>query len=149
MSPPDDFFVDDGLDHRRLLSQIVSSELDVDRLDYLVRDARYTGANYGQVDVNWLISNLDAWPADGQVCLGLDGRAVYAFDHFLIARHHMFLMVYFHHKSVVYEEMLRRYVDSAGCTWTFPELDGWLGVCLLYTSPSPRDVEESRMPSSA
>lgn len=128
VAPPDDFFVDGGLEHRRLLSQLVSSELDADRLDYLVRDAVYTGANYGQVDVNWLLTNLDAWPADGQVCLGLDSRATYAFDHFLIARHHMFLMVYFHHKSVVYEEMLRRWVHSDGCDWSFPELDGWLEI---------------------
>jgi hypothetical protein len=86
----------------------------------------YTGARYGQVDVNWLLSNLDAWPADGQVQLALDARAVYAFDHFLIARHHMFLMVYFHHNSVIYEELLRRYVHSPGCTWSFPDIDGWL-----------------------
>ncbi len=116
----DDGFLDGGLDHRRLLSQIVSSELDVDRLDYLVRDATYTGARYGQVDVTWLLSNLSPWVADGQVHLGLEGRAVYAFDHFLLARHHMFLMVYFHHKSVVYEELLRRYVTAPDGGWSLP-----------------------------
>ena len=117
----DDFFIDNGLDHRRLLSQIVSSELDVDRLDYLVRDATYTGARYGHgVDVGWLLSNLAAWPADGQVSLALDGRAIYALDHFLVARHHMFLMVYFHHKSVIYEKILQRYITSDGCDWRFP-----------------------------
>jgi uncharacterized protein len=112
VDPGDDFFVDDGVDHRRLLSQIVSSELDVDRMDYLVRDALYTGARYGQVDTTWLLSNLLPWVRDGRVNLALQRRAVYAFDHFLLARHHMFLMVYFHHKSVIYEEMLRRHVDS-------------------------------------
>lgn len=116
----DDFFVDGGLDHRRLLSQIVSSELDVDRMDYLVRDATYTGARYGQVDIPWLLGNLCAWVANGQVNLALEGRAVYAFDHFLLARHHMFLMVYFHHKSVVYEELLRRWVEAPGRDWTLP-----------------------------
>lgn len=126
---PDNFFHDGGLDHRRLLSQIVSSELDVDRLDYLVRDATFTGARYGQIDAGWLLSNLDAWPAHGQVCLALGARAVYAFDHFLIARHHMFLMVYFHHKSVVYEELLRRYVTDPACTWSLPsDLDAYLHV---------------------
>lgn len=152
VAPPDDFFVDGGLDHRRLLSQLVSSELDVDRLDYLVRDATFTGANYGQVDVNWLISNLEAWPDGGQVSLAMDGRAVYAFDHFLIARHHMFLMVYFHHKSVIYEEMLRRYVQGEGCDWRFPELDGWLEVddvaltahLRASTDPWARRVVEQR-----
>lgn len=123
----DDFFHDGGLDHRRLLSQIVSSELDVDRLDYLVRDATYTGARYGQIDASWLLSNLTAWTAHGQVCLALDDRAVYAFDHFLISRHHMFLMVYFHHKSVVYEELLRRYVTDPECGFTLPaDLDAYL-----------------------
>ena len=125
----DDFFFDGGLDHRRLLSQIVSSELDVDRLDYLVRDATFTGARYGWIDSSWLLSNLEAWPADGQVCLALDGRALYAFDHFLLARHHMFLMVYFHHKSVVFEELLRRYVTDPACRWSLPaDLDRYLRV---------------------
>mgnify|MGYP002823171763 CR=1 FL=1 len=123
----DDFFVDGGLDHRRVLSQIVSSELDVDRLDYLVRDAVFSGARYGQVDVDWLISHMQAHPVEGHVTLGLDARALYAFDDFLIARHHMFLMVYFHHKSVVYEEILKRFVREPGCAWTLSgDLDDYL-----------------------
>lgn len=127
--PEDDFFVDGGVDHRRLLSQIVSSELDVDRLDYLVRDAHYTGARYGQVDTSWLLSNLTVWVEGGQANLALEGRAVYAFDHFLLARHHMFLMVYFHHKSVIYEEMLRRHVDSPDRPWRLPsDLDEYLST---------------------
>jgi uncharacterized protein len=113
----DDFFSDDGLDHRRLLAQIVSSELDVDRLDYLVRDATFTGAAYGRVDVTWLVRNLTTAVADGQVWLALRPRAVYAFDHFLLARHHMFLQVYFHHESVAYEEMMRCFVASPGSSW--------------------------------
>jgi len=126
---PDDFFRDGGFDHRRLLAQIVSSELDVDRLDYLVRDAYFSGATYGHVDVDWLISNLAAWPKDGQVWLALKERAIYAFDDFLISRHHMFLMVYFHHESVIFEEMLKRYVADPACEWSLPgELDAYLKV---------------------
>ncbi len=125
----DAFFVDGGLDHRQLLSQIISSELDVDRMDYLVRDSYYTGARYGQIDVPWLIGNLRPWPVDERVSLGLDARAIYAFDDFMIARHHMFLMVYFHHKSVVYEELLKRHVASSACTWAIPsDLDEYLYV---------------------
>lgn len=123
----DDFFVDRGLDHRRILSQIVSSELDVDRLDYLVRDSYFSGARYGQVDVHWLISHMLAHPVEGEVTLGLDARALYAFDDFLIARHHMFLMVYFHHKSVVYEEMLKRFVRGKDSGWALSaDLDEYL-----------------------
>ena len=118
---PDDFFVDGGRDFRRVLSQLISSELDVDRLDYLVRDSYYSGARYGQIDANWLLSNLE-WHEDhdGKVSLAIDGRGVYAFDDFMIARYHMFMSVYFHHKSVVYEELLKRHFSSPERTWTFP-----------------------------
>lgn len=118
---PDDFFVHRGRDYRRVLSQLISSELDVDRLDYLVRDSYFSGARYGEIDFNWLLSNLE-WhdDADGNVSLMLDQRAVYAFDDFMISRYHMFMSVYFHHKSVVYEEMLRRHFASPARTWQFP-----------------------------
>lgn len=125
----DDFFVDQGLDLRDLLSQIVSSELDVDRLDYLVRDSYFSGARYGMVDTHWLLSNLAAHIHDGHVSLALDRRALYAFDDFLISRYHMFVMVYFHHKSVVYEEMLKRYFTSPSCPYQLPsDLESYLGV---------------------
>ncbi len=151
--PGDDFFVDGGLDHRRMLRQLVSSELDVDRLDYLVRDATCSGARYGQVDVSWLVGNLTSWVADGQVNLALEGRAVYAFDHFLLARHHMFLMVYFHHTSVIYEELLRRHVERSDRPLRHPaDLDQYLrtdDVSLAVhlreaTDPWARRVDEQR-----
>lgn len=125
VAPPDDLFMAGGLDHRRILSQIISSEIDVDRMDYLVRDSYFTGARYGQVDVPWLLTSLAPHTDGGEVSLALDFSALYAFDDFLVARHHMFLMVYFHHKSVVYEEILKRYV--AGCDWAIPsDLDDYL-----------------------
>ncbi|HMV67195.1 MAG TPA: hypothetical protein PKA64_10120, partial [Myxococcota bacterium] len=123
----DEFFRDGGLDHRRLLSQIISSELDVDRLDYLVRDAYFTGARYGMVDVGWILSHLSAHTAHGQVWLALDRAALYAFEDFLVSRYHMFLQVYFHHTSVVYEEMLKRFVGNGGGGWSIPsDLDAYV-----------------------
>ncbi len=128
VATPDDLFVDGGHDYRRILSQLISSELDVDRLDYLVRDSYFSGARYGEIDVNWILSNLE-WHVDGagDVSLALDRRAIYAFDDFMIARYHMFVMVYFHHKSVVYEEMLKRHFTSAACDYRFPsDTDAYL-----------------------
>ncbi len=111
----DEFFFDGGFDLRAILSQMVTGEIDVDRLDYLQRDSYFTGARYGEVDTNWLLSHLSrVVDEQGRVCLALDRRALYAFDDFLIARQHMFLMVYFHQKSVGYEELFRRFVvDNA------------------------------------
>jgi HD superfamily phosphohydrolase len=123
----DDFFVHRDFDLRYLLSQLISSDLDSDRLDYLVRDSYFTGARYGQVDVNWLISNMARHvDPQGRVSLAIDRRALYAFDDFMIARFHMFVMVYFHQKSVAYEEMLKRYVLSDTCDYRLPaELEAY------------------------
>lgn len=139
----DDFFRDGGLDHRRLLSQIISSELDADRLDYLPRDAYYTGAQYGMIDVRWIVSHLTAHTAHGQVCLALDSGALYAFEHFLVARHHMFLQVYFHHTSVVYEEMLKAYVTQSGEWSISADLDKYL---YLDDVALEHDLRQSRDP---
>jgi hypothetical protein len=125
----DDFFVDQELDYRSVLSQLISSELDVDRLDYLVRDSYFSGAKYGQVDVNWLINNLTLYREGTSVSLAMNRRAIYAFDDFMVARYHMFVMVYFHHKSVAFEEMLKRYITGPGCTYALPaDMEEYLWV---------------------
>lgn len=116
----DDFFKDQGLDYRTILSQIVSSELDVDRMDYLERDAYFCGTNYGKVELNWILSNLTSHIVEDRVHLALHRRALYSFDDFLLSRHHMHLMVYFHHKAIIYEEFLNRYLTSKDCSFFLP-----------------------------
>ncbi len=127
LKAPDDFFVDQGLDFRPILSQVVSSEMDVDRMDYLQRDAYFCGTNYGSIELDWLVGNLTYHEVRGKVHLALNRRALYTFDDFLISRHHMYLMVYFHHKSIIFEEMLQRYLHSPECTYRLPaDLEGYL-----------------------
>jgi HD superfamily phosphohydrolase len=116
----DGFFIDGGIDFRTILSQMVSSEMDVDRMDYLERDAYFCGTNYGKVELAWLLSNLTYHPKDGRLHLALNRRALYTFDDFLLARHHMHLMVYFHHKSIIYEELLYRYLTGPDCKFFVP-----------------------------
>ena len=116
----DDFFIDQGFDFRTILGQIVSSEMDVDRLDYLERDAYFCGTNYGKIEMEWLMTNLTYHQHEGRLHLALNRRALYTFDDFLLARHHMHLMVYFHHKSIIFEEMLYRYLQSPDCTFRVP-----------------------------
>ena len=124
----DDFFFDSGHDLRGILSQLISSNLDADRLDYLVRDSYYTGASYGRIDVPWLVNHLGRHVDDaGRVSLALERRALYAFDNFMVARYHMFLMVYFHQKSVAHELLLRRCMTTPGCDYRLPaDMDGYL-----------------------
>jgi uncharacterized protein len=120
LKAPDDFFKDRNLDFRPILSQLVSSELDVDRMDYLERDSYFCGTNYGKVDTHWLLANMTYHRVQDRLYLALNRRALYTFDDFLVSRHHMHLMVYFHHKSIIYEEMLSRYLSSPDCTFKIP-----------------------------
>lgn len=117
---PDDFFIDGQTDFRPILSQIVSSEIDADRMDYLERDSYFCGTSYGKIDLEWLIQNMSFHRKEGKLYLALNRRALYSFDDFLISRHHMYLMVYFHHKAIIYEEMLNRYLTSPDCSFKLP-----------------------------
>ncbi len=99
-----------GRNVQGILAALVSSELDVDRMDYLLRDSYFTGVSYGKFDVDWLIGHLTHREGeDGALHLALHDRAIFTFDDFLLSRHHMFLMVYFHKKSVCYDHMLQQF----------------------------------------
>ncbi|HEY5675633.1 MAG TPA: HD domain-containing protein [Myxococcales bacterium] len=101
-----------GRDLLPVLRQVVSGELDADRMDYLQRDSFFTGVNYGKFDADWIVQNLVPVEREGRVYLGLLHRAVFAFEDFLLSRYHMFLSVYFHSTSVGYEVMLQRWSGS-------------------------------------
>ncbi len=106
-------FVVDGLDWLPVLRQCVSSELDADRMDYLLRDSYYAGVPYGRYDLEWLLENLVAVEREGAVHLGLHARASFSFEDFLLSRYHMFTSVYFHQIPIGYEVMLRRFHAEA------------------------------------
>jgi HD superfamily phosphohydrolase len=108
-----DYFRVMGVDHAPVLRQIVSSELDADRMDYLLRDSFFTGVHYGRFDLDWLIQNVTAVEQNGALVMGLDRRAVLAFEDFLLSRYHMFLSVYYHSTSINYERMLANFFASA------------------------------------
>src|SRR5438270_7665268 len=110
--PGPDPFRSRGRDLLPILRQVVSGELDADRMDYLERDSFFTGVNYGKFDADWIVQNLAAVERDGRVYLALLHRAVFAFEDFLLSRYHMFLSVYFHSTSVGYEVLLQRWCES-------------------------------------
>ncbi|MDD4137770.1 MAG: HD domain-containing protein [Methanoregula sp.] len=85
------------------LSGIIHGDFDVDRMDYLLRDAYYTGAPYGTVDAQRLIRHLICDP-EGTV---LDENGVNAAESLLIARTLMRPTVYYHHVSRIGESMFQ------------------------------------------
>jgi HD superfamily phosphohydrolase len=74
--------------------QLVSSQLDVDRCDYLLRDSLMTGAKYGNYDLEWILSHLRVDPAGERLFVEREG--LYAVEEYLQARYYMFRQVYFH-----------------------------------------------------
>jgi len=109
----EDAFVIGDHDLHGIMAALTSSEVDVDRMDYLLRDSYFTGVKYGTFDHSWLLGHLTHHVGpQGRVHLAIEDRALYTFDDFLLSRYHMFLMVYFHYKVVCYDEMLRRFYQE-------------------------------------
>lgn len=115
-----DYFTVNGVNYFPLLHQLVSSEIDCDRMDYLLRDSYFCGVSYGQFDLDWLTDNMQVCVDNKTAYLGISERAVSTFDDFLLSRFHMFLMVYFHYRAVCLEQMLLRYFISAPGEYTIP-----------------------------
>ncbi len=87
---------------KRFLHQLVSGQLDMDRLDYLRRDSFYTGVTEGNIGSARIIKMLDV--ADDR--LVVESKGIYSIENFLTARRLMYWQVYLHKTSVAYEKML-------------------------------------------
>lgn len=91
------------------LKSLISGELDVDRMDYLLRDAHHTGVTYGYYDIEHITRNLGVTlDKNRSLVLTLDSTAVRAFEDFLLARYHMFLQVYLHKTTLCFDYYLEQ-----------------------------------------
>ncbi len=86
------------------LGQIIAGDLDVDRMDYLLRDSYYTGVAYGIIDVERLLNNMHL---EGEH-LTLHRKGVQAAEAMLLARYFMYPSVYQHHTTRIVNAMFRR-----------------------------------------
>ncbi len=116
----DGAFLINKVNYFPVLHQLISSELDCDRMDYLLRDSYFCGVSYGKFDFDWIIDNLHVGVTNGNAFLALSERALATFDDFLLSRFHMFLMVYFHYRAVCLEQMLYKYFTSKDNAYHFP-----------------------------
>ncbi len=76
------------------VSQLVSSQLDCDRMDYLLRDSLMTGAKYGIYDLEWVLHALKIDERSDRIYV--EAKGLYAVEEYLQARYYMFRQVYFH-----------------------------------------------------
>jgi hypothetical protein len=86
------------------LANLISSDLDADRIDYLLRTARHTGLPYGSVDLDYLLAML-ALDSQNRICL--DPRAMRTAEHLLFARYFDYQQVAYHKTVVAFEELLK------------------------------------------
>jgi len=93
------------------LAHLVSSQLDVDRMDYLLRDSLMTGAKYGIYDLEWIINALAIDEAADRIYVA--ARGLYAVEEYLQARYYMFRQVYFHRTLRSAEAVLRSILRRA------------------------------------
>ena len=98
-----------GKYYRKFFNQLISSQLDMDRLDYLKRDSFYTGVAEGNVNEQRIISMLNVYQDE----LVVDEKGIYSVEQYLTARMFMYWQVYFHKGAVIAEHLLVKVLKRA------------------------------------
>lgn len=95
--------------HRKFLHQLIASQLDMDRLDYLKRDSFYTGVSEGNINSDRLIAMLDVKDDE----LVIEEKGIYSVEKFIVARRLMYWQVYLHKTGLVAEKLLENILKRA------------------------------------
>lgn len=94
------------------LKKFMDSELDCDKMDYLLRDSVYCGVNYGKYDLERLLSSLTAYQNENNTFLAIEKGGIHAFEEFVLARYFMFVQVYFHKTRRFLDKMLVNFLAT-------------------------------------
>lgn len=116
------FFLNEPNRECLLWKDLLSSQMDGDRMDYLLRDSHHAGVNYGKYDLNRVVSTirlLERLDSDGYT-MGIDEDGIHAAEGLILARYMMFTQLYFHKTRVIYDyhlvEALKEILkDHGGC----------------------------------
>lgn len=93
---------------RRFLNQLVSGQLDMDRMDYLMRDSFFTGVAEGVIGHDRIIAMLNV--ADDEIVV--EEKGLFSIEKFLVARRLMYLQVYLHKTVIAAEQMIRKLIAT-------------------------------------
>lgn len=99
-----------GKYYRKFFNQLISSQLDVDRLDYLKRDSFYTGVAEGNINAQRIISMMNVSDDEELV---VDEKGIYSVENFLTARMFMYWQVYYHKTAALAEFLLVKILERA------------------------------------
>ncbi len=95
------------------LQDIISSQLDIDQLDYLARDSYYTGVSYGSIETDRIIDMMQVTEEDDGKTITFLEKGITPLEDYLVARDHMYSNVYCHKTAAIAEKMLLRSFQSA------------------------------------
>lgn len=95
--------------HKKYLYQLISGQLDVDRLDYLTRDSFFSGVHEGVIGYDRIIKMLTVHQGE----LMVEEKSIYSIEKFLVARRLMYWQVYLHKTVLCAEQMLKRIIKRA------------------------------------
>ena len=104
------------------LKTFMDSELDCDKMDYLLRDSLFCGVSYGRYDLERLLACLTVFTKSGEPSpfLGIEVGGVQAFEEFVLARYFMFVQVYFHRTRRYFDILLSRALKELLPNGEFP-----------------------------
>ncbi len=122
---------------KKFLHQLVSGQLDVDRMDYLTRDSFFTGVSEGVIGYDRILKMLTVHNGE----LMVEEKGIYSIEKFLVSRRLMYWQVYLHKTVLCAEQMMRRIVKRAkmiGAEAPSPYLNLFLGI----NNASLTDVEK-------
>ncbi len=122
-----------------LLCQLINGEIDVDRMDYLLRDSHFAGVPYGKYDLDRLITSFSCCLEEetGQFLLAIDGEGVPSYEIFLLARVHMFYQIYFHKSLGAYRHYLKKTFEEKEIDY---EIDGSLDKFRFLTETKLMEI---------
>ena len=92
---------------------VISSELDADKMDYLLRDSYFAGVKYGQYDLEQIIESCRIDTDRDTTALVMSSEGIYALEQLLLARYHMTQQVYWHRVSLISSQMIVRGITLA------------------------------------
>jgi len=95
-----------------VLADIVSSQLDADRLDYLLRDSHFCGVRYGEFDFRWMLHCMAIVESKDGERLGITHKGIGVVEHYLMARRLMIRNIYHSQKKLALESLLVKLLEN-------------------------------------
>ena len=112
-----------GTDENVLLNQIIHSDLDVDQLDYLLRDAEATGSSYGQYDLNYLFECLEVVYLDNKPVLCVSMQGIHPLEHYVLSKYFYYTCILYQKTRCVAEGLLQSIVKRLIAAGRLPSWD--------------------------